>query len=1126
MATQLHKISWPALTSGNFGQGLVAAFKNIDSNFQKLASLGLTTGESGTPAVWVPYNLNSVFCKLNSGDFVSDYLNESMISDIRKSFENYNQITGFDQSRYIAECKELYKRFINDLPGEQSSVQSSNQTTWTHKWELIGNKYIFDLLDTAEYKDTLKNYIGYTDGSGKYIEGQYLSFLPGDILVAGNYDSESGVFTKLSTTAHIYIDPRFRNPLTVAGDVNTEELSKMTDYSCVLYGSLDGDVFKFKYVYAFPRIHCNSEGDFYLSVNGIDTNIPLTGRAGDSGKDAQFAVVQIAESVNIEDLNEIIYDTSENVGRAFEIGKKIDGDLGDPSLLNGCPAIIFPPTTYTINAYTTLYWVGYLKYNGGKLTVYCGRENLIKFDLDGHLFGGMMMGLDMYEKSIARPAGSTPWVKPRGLMLPIGSRYIGADGQGYWDPGVDQVGETTDFAAHLIYSEKPDSSSLKTNLHIGSIKDYRLIGLPNDPSGPDPVTLVKNNKVEDTNLFIDEPVIITNYGNTEESLKGVLLRTLGDAHVTGNVTAGGNLATGWDLTVGQEDEAKSGTVRANKYIKRGSQPGQILLANGDITSKSPIKLYNSDLGNAMVTLELKNDGDVSEDPTDSPFHFSGNISTLIPKPPKLEYIGYGRILRAIGESHNPNGDTHDWIIGSNPNFKNNKHNWSPKNVNKALGLSGVTFPDAKGGLAGVAVSYRMGNLILTRVILAANSDYGDRKGVKYFGLPIYYQKGDSEYQVARFTDMHIGDVYSGAKPKTGIVSAYWGAQQSQTTYMGGDGWQTKDTSYPTAGAVCSINADGKVLLSGASVDELFASTKFDNDAYIEFNLVYEGYAAGEIPTTPEQTTTKTQYHVVTGSLPSTGKINLENTATFDSLAEAQASGQTGYIIAVTQTSTGETVEFPTKIDMDNLADGTSVQQITSTHYWKLSKAPTSETILYTSGTNYNQDSIKSDWADNKIWYLVKAICARPSIAPNTGLTYGAADGTEKDSWITQWDCSIQLPSAVTYKWHQNKTELNAILPVYSGAIKTYLTNTLLLYRDECVGEWKGSLASLIYSNSEQYRRFAGPHGVVSASHYLKDGAWTTEITIEAWLSDLESMISIPGHKLELEGDTLTITSLH
>ena len=212
--------------------------------------------------------------------------------------------------------------------------------------------------------------------------------------------------------------------------------------------------------------------------------------------------------------------------------------------------------------------------------------------------------------------------------------------------------------------------------------------------------------------------------------------------------------------------------------------------------------------------------------------------------------------------------------------------------------------------------------------------------------------------------------------------------------------------------------------------------------------------------------------------------------------------------------------------MDNLADGTSVQQITSTHYWKLSEAPTSGKILYTSGTNYNQDSIKSDWADNKIWYLVKAVCARPSIAPNTGLTYGAADGTEKDSWITQWDCTIQLPSAVTYKWHQNKTELNAILPIYSGAIKTYLTNTLLLYRDECAGEWKGGLASLIYSNSEQYRRFAGPHGVVSASHYLKDGAWTTEITIEAWLSDLESMISIPGHKLELEGDTLTITPLH
>ena len=114
--------------------------------------------------------------------------------------------------------------------------------------------------------------------------------------------------------------------------------------------------------------------------------------------------------------------------------------------------------------------------------------------------------------------------------------------------------------------------------------------------------------------------------------------------------------------------------------------------------------------------------------------------------------------------------------------------------------------------------------------------------------------------------------------------------------------------------------------------------------------------------------------------------------------------------------------------------------------------------------------------------------ARPSIAPNTGLTYGAADGTEKDSWITQWDCTIQLPSAVTYKWHQGKKEFDEIGKtltgdtIYSDVIKTYLTNTLLLYKDECAGEWKGRLASLIRSEYERYERFAGPHGVVSASH--------------------------------------------
>lgn len=1064
MATQLHKISWPALTSGNFGQGLVAAFKNIDSNFQKLASLGLTTGESGTPAVWVPYNLNSVFCKLNSGDFVSDYLNESTIGDIRKSFENYNQITGFDQSRYIAECKELYKQLINGLPGEKSSVQSSNQTTWTHKWELIGNGYVFDNL--TGYKDTLKNYIGYTDANGEYNEGQYLSFLPGDMLVAGNYDSESGVFTKLSTTAHIYIDPRFRNPLTIAGDVNTEELSKMTDYSCVLYGALDGNVFKFKYVYAFPRIHCNSEGDFYLSVNGIDTNIPLTGRAGDSGKDAQFAVVQIAENVNIEDLNEIIYDTSENVGRAFEIGKKIDGDLGDPSLLNGCPAIIFPPTTYTINAYTTLYWVGYLKYSGGKLTAYCSRENLIKFDLDGHLFGGMMMGLDMYEKSIARPAGSTPWVKPRGLMLPIGSRYIGADGQGYWDPGVDQVGETTDFAAHLIYSEKPDQSSLKTNLHIGSIKDYRLIGLPNDPSGSDPVTLVKQNKVAGTNLFIDEPVTITNYGDDKASNE-TLLNVLGSSHihsngwVGSNLLVGGNLSVNWGLTVGQENEAKSGTVRANKYIKLGANPGQILMGNGTATSQKPIRIINSTLKDEknnplMVQLELQDYVDTVDGEQvfkDGSSYFLGDISTLMSPLPKNRFQG----------NKDYNKDTYNWYC--DVIYGDQRKTWGV-----AMLHVDMQFKGTNGGVSDRS-KYNSNSEILT----LAN------------GTPV------PKYKLWNFL----------SSTNRGIPSEVNDPQGGFSTV---EGWQF--------GIWFSLDENGTLLVERSTLPDYMGGKDFSMDFVYTFDK------------TKSNTTTKTQYHVVTGALPSTGKINLENTATFDSLEAAQASGQTGYIIAVTQTSTGETVEFPTEIDMGNLADGTSVQQITSTHYWKLSEAPTSGKILYTSGTNYNQDSIKSDWTDNKIWYLVKAICARPSIASNTGLTYGAADGTEKDGWITQWDCSIQLPSAVTYKWHQNKTELNAILPVYSGAIKTYLTNTLLLYRDECVGEWKGSLASLIYSNSEQYRRFAGPHGVVSASHYLKDGKWTTEITIEAWLSDLESMISIPGHKLELEGDTLTITSLH
>ena len=587
MATQLHKISWPELTSSNFGVGLREAFENIDSNFQKLASLGLTAGAPGIPAIWIPYNLNSVFCHISGDVFQSNYLNSEHIGAIQESYNKYNAITGLSKITYIEECKRLYRQLVRDLPDNKdsndqpidvTSGSDESSKTWRHKWEILPNSSTFIFDDLTDNDWLLKSYIGYTN-NGTYNPGQYLDFIPGDILVAGNWDEESKIFSKLSTTAHIYIDPRFRNPMTIAGKVNTEQLARATDQSCVVYGSKDGDEFKFEYVYAFPRVHCK-DGEFYLSVNGIDTNIPLTGRQGVAGKNTQFVAVQMADDTDINDINNIVYGTTDNTApnTIFEVTKRIgsEEDLSPEAsqLLDGCPAFIFPPASYTANAYVTLYWVGYLKWDGNVLTAYCGRENLILVDLYEHSFGGMMMGLDMYERSKARPAGNAPWYKPRGLMLPIGARYIGSDRNEYWNPTYD--GETNsgydpvdNFGAHLIYSKK-SNGNLKTELHVGSIDDYRRIGTPNDiAEGIDYTSDVIENKVDGIRLFIDEPVTITNYDTIPPTS---LLDVKGNATIDGTTTSG-------------------------KFVRESHKNDKrLLMSNGWSTSTQPIAIEqgNSD----------------------------------------------------------------------------------------------------------------------------------------------------------------------------------------------------------------------------------------------------------------------------------------------------------------------------------------------------------------------------------------------------------------------------------------------------------------------------------------------------------------------------------------------------
>lgn len=693
MATTLHKIQFPSLVNSNFGTNLKEAFDNIDSNFQKLASLGLTAGESGTPAVWVPYNLNSVFCYIDaSNNFKSDYLRAlgtshphggDYIEAINNSYNKYNEVTGFSKYRYIAECALLYDRLLQDLPDDKNSNDEAitvdsgsdeNTITWKHKWEndiTLKNIFptstsdpevqaIFSKISSCRELKWGPNAIGVRDALKQYVD-----FIPGDILVAGNYDAESNKFTRLGTTAHIYIDPRFRNPLTIAGKANTIQLSEATDCSCVVYGTPYGSDdeenpvdFKFEYVYAFPRIHCDGE-DFYLSVNGIDTNIPLTGRAGASGKDSQFATVQISAPASA--LTDIIYNGAP--GTSFDVVKKIgpnsENELDDTEkqLLGGCPAFIFPPIEYTENAYVTLYWVGYLTYEEGSLKAYCGRENLIMVDLYEHSFGGMMMGLDMYEQAKARPAGNVLWTKPRGLMLPIGSRKVGDDG--YWDPSYDPASpDPTHFAAHLIYSEGGDNRNQKYNLHISSVNDYRALGQLDDQDGTNHSSQIDS--VSGVELFIDEPTSITGYNkawkmwsDTDESPiipdtrigKSVItserfspsdsqfefhnyagLRI--GSHGSNTFASRNSIKTTYLQTHGAIVEGKlvvgrdtpendvfgdgilvNGDIIADKFTRKNQcNPGQLLLANGWSTAAMPIEVVTGSTPGA-TWINNSTDGD-------------------------------------------------------------------------------------------------------------------------------------------------------------------------------------------------------------------------------------------------------------------------------------------------------------------------------------------------------------------------------------------------------------------------------------------------------------------------------------------------------------------------------------
>lgn len=240
------------------------------------------------------------------------------------------------------------------------------------------------------------------------------------------------------------------------------------------------------------------------------------------------------QNLNPEDLTATTYTTSTQYIPRPCVKNELQGD--NLEALDGTPCIVFPSNEYQYGHYNTVFWFGTLKWvkylypnaseNCYGLVVYCSDENKVDLSLDEHSFQGMMRELDPYGMHYTARLNH---VKPRGLMLPIGSAYVGRILNKFSDnPTIDLsnksveidganrpvssvTGADVEWAAHLIYADtgvlhnktvqdidpvtlsqdlEPGANTQgealerygvfdKKILHIGSVKDIRSLDAAN-----------------------------------------------------------------------------------------------------------------------------------------------------------------------------------------------------------------------------------------------------------------------------------------------------------------------------------------------------------------------------------------------------------------------------------------------------------------------------------------------------------------------------------------------------------------------------------------------------------------------------------------------------------------------
>lgn len=286
-----------------------------------------------------------------------------------------------------------------------------------------------------------------------------------------------------------------------------------------------------------------------MTIDGIQYK--RTGNLADSFKDNYYRVWGISGGT--------IFWTKNDTGIVPITSN--DASFETLSGLNGAPCIVTPAFEHRANEFMTYFWLSTItlvKYTsdttGDTLyipVVYCGSDNLINLAMDNTSFAGLMMALDPYEQRYINETFPRRH-RPRGLMVPIGSRWAQKDEER--------------FASHIIYSDSSRANwqsisrglraaddsptngyvANKNILHIGSIQDYRTLDDIHSKTAPavpgraasnvNTVANVNSNMYKGSALHVDEPVTITMYRDTIDGIKdNALLTVEGDVIIGARV---------------------------------------------------------------------------------------------------------------------------------------------------------------------------------------------------------------------------------------------------------------------------------------------------------------------------------------------------------------------------------------------------------------------------------------------------------------------------------------------------------------------------------------------------------------------------------------------------------------